>query len=700
MKEFHSNSFLGSALYESNPEVEPDTYIINNKIKGGINTPENNFVICRDRQNRATAVYGARIWDLTPWKHSEDTSRFKLVFDLNKRDQENIENTLPEHLSKHLIGQFKWLTFSLIYFVDTGYSSSFSNSTLRQKYLTLKALAVYVAEENKGVEDNLRFDLFDLLEQEQRFAVFIQNEEITESFAKNLSGIIENLRNIPHKILGVNVVDFSHKRESQDNQTPVIPSRIYMQYLLEMNKFLDVWDSEKKNIEEFIKAFKDPLFGLTIQAQRKKGGGVRKAGCRLNLKEAVSEYELEKVFTGSFGLTGRNNLAGVIGKIQFSLLMGVCFYTGMRIEEAQSLKYEAIKNEKVAVKLDGENVLTDTVVDVISRTTKFTGYKAYASWIAPNAVKRIVSISQHICNGLAYLHELDPSDCHLFLDPSAFSDKRKLKTSSAFQITAKRRRGFWFKLDSLIITNEDFEELKLTDPLRDWNSEEKYQIGQHWPLRTHQCRRSLAFYAANSGMVSATSLRRQFKHLSLMMTRYYANNFENMSNIFGFQEHAEGRFRVGEHIALDLQTNLTIWQARRLIEEVLQNKEGLLGKRGEYIDRRRKKLASGGEIAILELRAETEKRVKSGELRYRQTLLGGCMRKGKCDSFLFGDFTACVFCDEASLDPIKIKGAIEELKDVLLGFEPDSLEYKIENRNLEILQSALDKVRSRGEFNA
>lgn len=61
---------------------------------------------------------------------------------------------------------------------------------------------------------------------------------------------------------------------------------------------------------------------------------------------------------------------------------------------------------------------------------------------------------------------------------------------------------------------------------RDFNEDEKFHVGSVWAFASHQFRRSLACYAASSGFVKLPTLNRQFKHLTLAMTRYYSRNFK------------------------------------------------------------------------------------------------------------------------------------------------------------------------------
>jgi hypothetical protein len=125
------------------------------------------------------------------------------------------------------------------------------------------------------------------------------------------------------------------------------------------------------------------------------------------------------------------------------------------------------------------------------------------------------------------------------LTPNCIWSSKTIKHDQVSELRRQTVAPKW--LAEVIITKEDYKELIETDEEKDWASIDKFQIGQPWPLTTHQWRRSIAFYAANSGLVSMPSLRRQFKHLSLAMSRYYAKGFENLATMFGCYNEKKGK---------------------------------------------------------------------------------------------------------------------------------------------------------------
>ncbi|CAI8922600.1 hypothetical protein EMIT0P258_50012 [Pseudomonas sp. IT-P258] len=89
---------------------------------------------------------------------------------------------------------------------------------------------------------------------------------------------------------------------------------------------------------------------------------------------------------------------------------------------------------------------------------------------------------------------------------------------------------------SILIDSQDLIELAATSPELDFAAKESFAVGQPWNLTSHQFRRSLAFYGSSSGFISLPSLKKQYKHMTLQMARYYANNFENLKTIFGYYD--------------------------------------------------------------------------------------------------------------------------------------------------------------------
>lgn len=114
--------------------------------------------------------------------------------------------------------------------------------------------------------------------------------------------------------------------------------------------------------------------------------------------------------------------------------------------------------------------------------------------------------------------------------------------------------------------------------------------------------------------------------------------------------------------------------------------EPLFGGTGSYIEKQKERVKVG-ELRIEKIRADTERRVKSGAISYRPTLLGGCTKSGRCDSFMLGDYTECLSCEGAIIKPTKLSAAIEDAKKELSNYAEDSGEYQIVTGDIERLMA-------------
>lgn len=124
--------------------------------------------------------------------------------------------------------------------------------------------------------------------------------------------------------------------------------------------------------------------------------------------------------------------------------------------------------------------------------------------------------------------------------------------------------------------------------------------------------------------------------------------------------------------------------ANQLIADLLFSEKPLFGGTGSYMEKQKERVKAG-EIQIEDVRADTELRVKNGAISYRPTLLGGCTKVGRCDSFLLGDYSECLSCEGAIIKPDKLTAAIEDATDELCGYAEASGEYQIVKGDIERL---------------
>lgn len=330
-------------------------------------------------------------------------------------------------------------------------------------------------------------------------------------------------------------------------------------------------------------------------------------------------------------------------------------------------------------------------VNLISSTTKFSGYKKQSFWIAPQDVLKAIDILQQIVTGVAHLFGMEPEAFPLFQSPVKITHKNA-PPNQVNSSGAKVRC-----IENLQITQESRELLLASDESRAFH-EMEFQIGERWLFSCHQYRRALAYYGGHTGIISESTGAALFKHVTLEMQRYYRNGFSQIKSIFGFYNIKNNQFEIPQdHFLFEFQTGVTNAMSRQIIATLFDTNTNYYGKRGGYLTRIRDNLKSD-EAIILSGVKEIEKQVKEGEIAYKNTLLGGCMKASRCDDFLLGNFTACIECKSAIIGLDKLDGAIELCKKSLLKYQTDSAEYQLSSRELRDLIQLKNRICQRGEI--
>lgn len=644
----------------------------------GFRRPDDDFVLCRDKSGKPTAIYGAHSWDFNPYRLSAKkiaVIRFLAIFDGREDDQ------------NELLSEVKYLLFCLIYYVGKGRVGKFSASTIvRYFYLLSDAARFCYEQKNKPLVGIL--SLQQLLTTPAYLAAYVMKEGRGNGFVKDFPALLNNLIAVGQDCLGYRVVsaaEMSFGERMRDNQHPVIPTRIYLDII---NRTADLLDPLYRNVDRlelFLREFSDWLYGRDYKQQTKMGGG--KKNRRPTFKQAIKKYDLEDVLIGDFACSNRKNLACSLLSMQFLLKSIIHLYTGMRDQETMRLQRECLADEVIVHELrDGDGVVRDRerIVNIISTTTKFEGYRREESWLAADEVVKAVRVAQAISSSLSGLYKGDEEHGNLlFLNPSVlFLRKSERGVGNLIRANVK---ASW--LDAIVIEDSDFMELVQSDQARDFFGDPRFQVGLPWPLTSHQFRRSLAFYASNSGFVSLPSLKVQFKHMTLQMSRYYRNGFDKLKTIFGYYDSDKDEFVLPKsHVALEFQMAMPIAVANQILTDVLGRDTPLFGGTGSYMEKQKRRLKDG-DVHVEEVREETISKVKAGEIFYRPTLLGGCTKVGRCDFFLLGDFTACLACDGAIIKSDKVDVAIGEARAELMAYEEGSGEHQIVERELGRLVS-------------
>lgn len=638
--------------------------------------PAPDFVLCRDEHGNATAVYGKAIWDFNPYRLSAKKVN-RIVFDA-------VFNEVGKE-QQALIAEVKYLLYCLIYFAGGGRRGTLSVSTLGQYWFVLRmAMQFCYAQKQKRLVGAL--SLQQLFTVPVYMAAFIREEA---PVGKVLSGILRALVSVGEDRLGYSLLNPNalETQTADSKQHPVIPTRLYLNIINITGDLIDQLHLGVNRFESFLGCFADEHYGRAYS--RQKRDRIINAHYRPDMLQAINDHGLTAVFTGEFACARKRHLQTALLQMQYIVAMVIHLYTGMRDQEVLRMSYNCLSDQIVRrAVVDDLGVIRDQpqAVNVVSTTTKFTGYKKEGAWFAPGEVVKAIEIVKAICRGLAKLYKIPPDDrCPLFLNPSILSFTRSKAEVGVANFSARSTQGS--VLRTLPIQAEDLQELAQSDPSRDFYNDPEFAIGQPWPLTSHQFRRSLAFYGSSSGFLSLPTLRTQFKHMTIQMARYYANHFENLRTIFGYYDEKKKDFVLPRnHFAFEYQMAMPMAVANQLIADLLFKDEPLFGGTGSHMEKQKERVKAG-EIQIEAVRADTEQRVKSGAISYRPTLLGGCTKVGRCDYFLLGDYIQCLSCESAIIKPSKLSAAIEDATIELCNYEEGSGEYQIVKGEIKRLRA-------------
>ncbi|MBA35528.1 MAG: integrase [Oleispira sp.] len=665
-KSFHNRLFLKVVEAEGNQMAKPASPDIFDASE--VSTIPDDFVLCRDSNGLPTAVYGNDLWDFRSYRLAA-TGNCRMNFsellkggDLEERRQ--------------LVNEVKRVLFSLMYFVNSGVLGPLSITTLLQYYQVIKHAAFFCAE----CKSNRMLSVLgvkDLLSNKMYLGLYVSSLKDSRRKKQKLSALLNHLNTIGKERLGYAVVtDLDVYEEIGHKQHPIIPTRIYLEMINVLTEKVEFLKSSTENLEKFLKEFSDPFFGVHRKVQRRQG--VSRDEIRPSMPEAISRFGLVDLFTGSYEVNSRAKLNGTLTRIQFEMKLMIHLYTGMRNDEVNRLPYSCVVDhvlEKTISDKSGNELVPSDLVSLLSTTTKLEGYLNEDSWYAHPAVLDAVEILRRIVRGYAATVSIDPEKCPLLVSTvrlfmkNSFSSERLEVTS--FKLTAKTV----LSNTAFRIMQEDYDVLCASDPVRDFSKEQSFQVGQQWPLTTHQFRRSLAFYAVNSGFVSLPTLKKQFKHLSQEMTKYYSRNNQQLKTVFGHYDTKEKQYILPlNHIAYEVQVGMPLATAEALLSDLLEDDVTLYGKSGGYIEKQRDRLRDG-EVLVEEFVEKTADKVRNGEISYRKTLLGGCTNAEICECSILGEFSDCLFSKCSVIKSKNLEILIESTERELQSYEINSVEY-------------------------
>lgn len=626
-----------------------------------VRIPSDDFVISRDTKGNVLSRYGDLTYDLTPYS-STKKSKTKIPFD-------SIEGGSYQDEARWLwficyrFGKGKNnnnLSVGILYSRFTGFIkplcqfAKFNNVPAIQVLKTKKLLAKFIYE-NDTAMFNLQvvptLKLYHYLKDTIGFEVALTNSLF--DVLKNRSRVVR----------------------SNKEQAELIPPRLYGLWLNEAWSIIEESEQVSNGISSLLHTLAiEPPYHETNYPTK-----IRKQAW----KKWLDEYGLSTLAKSRGFTTNRRKFFSYLSDFMLICKGLIHFYSGMRDDEVLSLNYHCLELDKVHKRKRAR---------LIGNTTKYIGNKKQAQWVTTKDLERVISALQTIAKPIASLIDvtIDPkiqkgqTPCPLFLSTYYLTSKSYQKKHPQGKVrnwrTSLTRDSLsansLLSKDLMKITEEDIQYLEKFDPERNWR-QSKYAVGKIWHLKTHQFRRSLAVYSAQSGLVSIGSLQAQLKHLCQEVTFYYGNGAERAGNIFDIESknHMAHQFLQEKPIA-----DYTAW-----VWQILFSDETLDGINGRVIERTIKANTLEKQTIIHQDRKKTIKQFKDGQRAYSETPLGGCETTTPCDKKLMHSITACIDCTKADLKPSKVSRTIDSMTIFVNSLTPGSVEYRTERSELDQL---------------
>lgn len=640
--------------------------------------PPGDFVVSRNLDGSPASCYRDLEWDRTAY--SADGCKFSLCFQFWKA---------PEATERQLrlTDEMRWLLFLLIYRRS---GRAYSNTSLRGYLDLLSGLARYC--------DMWSMRMADLLADPVMLPASVAGRG---GAAILLMALIRVLWELGPEVVGFSVADRKTvealnraARVYSDGlkQHPPIPTRLYSAMLAvlndELRKFELIADRVINVLTEWAK---DPFVGkyLSDVNRWRRRVLLGKDVSRPTFETLLKKHDLESYWIEQGWDRTSKSFEALLTRIRVTAALQIQAYTGMRIGEVELLPHTCLSEVVRGV---------DQTIHYIVRgkTTKHSNGKIRrVQWVTNRSGKSAIELAQRISSVIYRAIGETPTRAqdrlnsyHLFVSTAFIFTPTDARNAPA-HVTIDCAPDLRDKLQ-LVIEDEDLCELEHIDPHRAWRSEDAFQVGRPWTFTCHQLRRSLALYAHRSGLVTLPSLKRQLQHLTQEMASYYCKGSTFAKDFLGSE-------RNDRHFGKEWQKTQPISQFLGYVAQVFLTDEKLFGVHQHWVKTR----LADEEGNIVFDRAKTMSRFRKGEMAFRETLLGGCVKVGRCDknplNFLQVE---CVteHCKNLVGNEKKLQRVVfaqEKFVQALEAADVYSPEFRHEKANLEMLKQTLANVSSK-----
>ncbi|MEI6001855.1 hypothetical protein H3V53_33320 [Paraburkholderia bengalensis] len=491
-----------------------------------------------------------------------------------------------------------------------------------------------------------------------------------------------------------------------EEQTAYIPPRIWNYQVTRLRECLDDFIAHKQQIED--------CFNFCVEAYANNFGSLedsfltgkeRRGYLPFKVRPYGAGARTSREFLGPFELTAQRfgidallrrwvspptrktiNIKSFSSYLTLILSVGLAYianFTLQRKEEVGALRADCLTWEQDSVLglipiICGETTKTDPDSDARWPTSPNVKLAVDAATVVARLRIRCAAANSRV--GCGDDDQANPFLFHGPFEPWSPVRWKHYLTRPRVQPYASLTQLYphLFDLDQLKITEDDLVKARMFTPNLDKGG--KFKVGNIWPLAYHQLRRTGAVNMFASGLLSDSSIQVIMKHLTLLQTRYYGQNYSRVR----ISEEYEGRTVAARYEVMAKQIE-TLVEERYVSPLGSQRKHeivvSLMGTRDFNA------LVSAG---------------RRGEVSFRETRLGGCTKRSHCD---YGGIESVARCsggdgDKPCRDAIydrkkesSIERQLESVEQRLAGTQADSPRNRALHAEVNGLRNYLDVIR-------
>lgn len=544
---------------------------------------------------------------------------------------------------------------------DTG--RGIRTSTLLQSYNALRALTKSADKRNITIQE---------LISSPEHINFIQelSGNNASTLAKNIKAYLKNSNNSlnlkPHKRLHPALKEHHTQKLSKRKQTPVIPSRIlharYHHYNNIIHDFIEHADRIKSLTTQLAS---DPFYGRDASKASRSPKSPAYISelkiARKNFAQSLIDHDLDD-YSKKYKVSSSANITSHLSLVQHCAKCLVHIYTLVRDHEAKLLEDDCIKPAEG---------WSSKGLYMMGVSTKLTGSVKDTAWIANELIVEPIKALQSLKEIIApYIPTGIPGSECLLVTPTylPFCVSKPGKTIIP-RVSARYEKY----LPPMLIEDADILELEAIDPLADWRSDQKYKVGKPWKITSHQFRRTMAVFGAQSKVLDIPELKRLLTHLTESMSVYYQRG----CSAGGYNMKIKS-----PQLAKELKNAMQDAQWISYLNDVLYSSEKLHGGHGARVTPLEKN-DDPDRIIYRQTAEETMQKAKKGLIFWQRTPLGGCTSSKPCNERAHGNFANCFGCASSVLKASNVVSVIEHAKADLMDLDPKSFEYRMEQRNIQ-----------------